>query len=75
MTAAEPLVVYRCSKCGKWSHAQRMPKRHKVHTTDPAEDDVILEELPGYEAETGAYDPGFYVACGPFEAYEAVKVS
>jgi hypothetical protein len=68
-------LIYRCERCGKWSHAQRKPRHHKRFSSEPADDDVILDEIEGYEPETGAYSPRFYVACGPFAIYSAKKVA
>jgi hypothetical protein len=56
--------MYRCSTCGKWSHAKRQPKSHKRW---------VREGEPGYQAELAepqAWDDesaaGHLIDCGPF---------
>ena len=44
MTGA--VTLWRCSKCGKWSHAQRRPKRHERYIREDDIPDVDWRE-PG----------------------------
>lgn len=64
-------TAYRCTRCGKWSHALRKPKQHKRFTREqPEETDVVLEYMPpsfGYEGPNA--DDGYLIACGPFQTY------
>lgn len=71
--------LWRCAECGKWSHAQRQPKRHlrfvqnegqgappdnKVHEVVEA----VYSHVNGTES-----DGGWFVYCGPFEAWTAER--
>lgn len=48
--------LYRCRKCGKWSHAKRKPKKH----------------LRGYVFADTDYGPDIrYEDCGPFDYWSA----
>jgi hypothetical protein len=73
------VIIYRCSKCGKWSHAQRKPKAHQRLIRDEGQETPpnVVEALePTYDHMNGfSDDGGWYVACGPFDTYEAVKVA
>jgi hypothetical protein len=73
------LLVYRCTKCGKWSHAQRNPKRHCRFERDEGQEapaEVISYEPPTYDHLNGFSDTGgWYVYCGPFDTYEVRKVA
>lgn len=65
--------AWRCDACGKWSHAVRRPKRHRVVVVnEPAEDTTVLEyHAPSLDPDD--YD-AWVVACGPFVRYEARRV-
>jgi hypothetical protein len=61
--------MYRCTTCGKWSHAKRQPRSHKRW---------VREDEPGYDPERALsqawYDDspsGHLVDCGPFVPYVA----
>lgn len=78
---SEPTIgtfrLFRCSQCGKWSHAARMPKHHQRFVRDEPEEGirVLREEPPVYERDGTGDDGGYLIACGPFETYEARKVT
>jgi hypothetical protein len=77
MSAAETLTIWRCTSCGKWSHAVRCPKFHQRWTPDePGEDERVLRyEPPSYDREGNGDDGGYVVACGPFEAWAATRAA
>jgi len=67
----ESETIYRCEKCGKWSHAKRKPKWHQRFVYDEPEnlEDIISEEDPfGEEISSG-----WFVKCGPFSTWYAAK--
>lgn len=68
-------VAWRCSTCGKWSHAQRRPKWHRRWTQEePPEGTVVIEHLePSYDHYSN-YEPDYWIVqCGPFEKYLLMK--
>lgn len=76
--------MWRCSTCGKWSHAKRRPKGHArwIPASDKAPEyepvEKVLSYEPGsvYDHLTGESDPGgWMVECGPFEEWHAERVS
>lgn len=75
------IKLWRCSECGKWSHAKRKPKFHRKHTEDfdDLPDDKVIDIESGYRSPWNRDDPDYYqtaeVKCGPFDEYEAVKKS
>lgn len=68
----DPIVqIWRCSKCGKWSHAKTQPKKHQrwVDEHDPLFDP---DKDESFMDGTGEYSPsGHFVDCGPFTPYVA----
>jgi hypothetical protein len=68
------VTLWRCSQCGKWSHAKRRPKHHERAVYDEPVDSVrVLRVEPSvFEMDTGA--PSFILACGPFDEYRAEAV-
>jgi hypothetical protein len=68
------LIMYRCSTCGKWSHAQRRPKSHRRFVRDEGQGEPS-GAVEYVEGEPLVDDPGgWMVVCGPFEPFQAVKV-
>lgn len=61
---ADQALLWRCVKCGKWSHAQKKPQSHKRYTEHPKPDETIVS----YD-HFG--DGGSFVSCGPFEPWIA----
>jgi len=66
--------IFRCSKCGKWSHAKKQPKKHTrwVYAGEPEFDESKAEpdhydHLNGFSEHTRAHA----VDCGPFVPYIA----
>jgi hypothetical protein len=61
--------MWRCTACGKWSHAVRRPKYHRVTVVDEPAEGTALEYL------AASLDPddqdAWVVPCGPFVRYEA----
>lgn len=75
------MMMWRCSACGKWSHAQRKPKHHQrwvsgsTHTEPPVGATVTQEVEPIYDHLNGfTSDGGWFVECGPFEEWRAERV-
>lgn len=52
-------TLWRCRKCGKWSHAKRDPRRHKRWHA--------AERYDG----TRSGDTGWFTWCGPFDRWTA----
>jgi hypothetical protein len=74
--ATQPTIaerLWRCSSCGKWSHAKRKPPRHERAKWAPEETDVVIRAADGRD-EDGGPATFWWVACGPFEEWEAWKV-
>lgn len=75
------MKLYRCMKCGKWSHAKKRPTSHRrwVREGDPDYREALNENTlygpylddPGFEYQ----EPGHRIACGPFETWLAEKVA
>lgn len=58
------MKLWRCENCGKWSHAQRQPKRHQrfISAADMAEDQYVdakasmeVNDLPVFRFEEPWY--------------------
>lgn len=68
------IVMWRCTRCGKWSHAKQQPKIHQRFVRSIGPDDRVLATFPPvygmYESDD---DGGFTIACGPFEKWVATK--
>lgn len=65
--------IYRCTNCGKWSHAKRMPKKHQRTVWEGGpEYDPALNENDGYDHMNGFHPGAHYVDCGPFEEWVAI---
>lgn len=67
--------LFRCTKCEKWSHAQRMPKSHKrwVYYGEPEFDELKSEGVSYDYAGNEIGTEGHFVDCGPFETWYAVR--
>ncbi|WBB94226.1 hypothetical protein [Verrucosispora sp. WMMC514] len=70
----EVVTLWRCTVCGKWSHAQRRPKTHERYVVTGTE---IVTEMESWD--TGAYidievPAGGFQPCGPFARWEARRV-
>lgn len=68
-------IIYKCETCGKWSHAQRKPKRHqRIVSEEPSDSSIIVEYLPAAYDHMNGYtgDDGWTIWCGPFITYYAV---
>jgi hypothetical protein len=63
-------VLWRCSKCQKWSHAQDKPPKHQrwVKPSDPEFDWGRSESRFEHNVP-----PGHYVDCGPFDEWFAYR--
>lgn len=71
---AEQVRIFRCSVCGKWSHALKQPKTHRrwVNEGEPGYDESKAE--PAHYDHLNGYDEspaGHLIACGPFIPYIA----
>ena len=73
--------MWRCSTCGKWSHAQQRPKAHQrwISAWDkPADyepEERVLRFDPGMSFDDRDDPGGWMVECGPFEEWHAERVS
>lgn len=70
---AAAVALWRCTTCGKWSHAKRQPKAHKRWVQSGS---VTIADR---EPDTGAWfdvdvPDGDYQPCGPFAAWTAHPV-
>lgn len=65
--------LYRCSVCGKWSHAQKQPKQHKRWVREGEDGfDPDKAEPPLYDGYGSMLQPeGHGIDCGPFEPWIA----
>lgn len=59
--------AWQCTRCGKWSHAQRKPKHHLRWTEDPLPEDIVTQE-PHYTGDPDAIEK-WEIKCGPFAAF------
>lgn len=69
--------LWRCTECGKWSHAKRKPSRHERRVNDDLgtdEPETVIRAVEGWDPETGPELVGWIVPCGPFEAWVASPV-
>lgn len=67
-------TLFRCTKCLKWSHARKQPRKHQrwVNRTEP-EFEQELSEGAVYDYQGGMLkDEGHFVDCGPFTSYIAI---
>lgn len=79
MTEHKPCcdLIYRCTACGKWSHAKRKPKHHQRFISaddfDGPGDWPVLSVAEGFTDYTSGEGTsgGWWIACGPFETWEA----
>ena len=65
----DSVQIYRCTTCGKWSHAKKQPKKHQR---------TIWEGQPGFDPDLAEPEPWDYdgplvnyVECGPFTPFIA----
>lgn len=57
-------TMWRCTECGKWSHAKRKPHHHEVFTlSEPDDESKILR------CEQDDWATGYVVACGERDDY------
>lgn len=79
MTTLTEMTVYRCTTCGKWSHAKTRPLSHQrfVSGDEIAPDSaIVIREIPASFGHGESYDPGgWMVRCGPFETWRAERVA
>jgi hypothetical protein len=71
---AEQVRMFRCSICGKWSHAKKQPKKHArwVNEGEPGFDESRV--APAYYDHLTGYDEspaGHQIDCGPLIPYIA----
>jgi hypothetical protein len=71
----ETIRLWRCTRCGKWSHAKRQPKQHRRFMRAEPDDCSVIERVePTYSHLAGFEDEGgVIVACGPFEMWIATR--
>lgn len=69
--------IFRCTQCGKWSHAARAPKCHKRYVRDLDELDRLGIELAYNDLDDHEtfFEDGAFIDCGPFETWLAEKVA
>jgi hypothetical protein len=70
------VTLWRCSRCGKWSHAAKRPKYHqRALFTEPRESDEVISHDEGYfSARDGESSPEvWWIKCGPFETWTATE--
>ena len=78
---SDVVQMWRCTCCGKWSHAQKRPKVHQrwISAWDkPAEyepTEMVISFDPGMSFESHDDPGGWMVECGPFEEWHAERVS
>ena len=69
-------VMWRCTKCGTWSHAKRMPRYHQRFVQDAPDDESLIIDYDHdeYDHMNGqTREGGYWIKCGPFERWLAVK--
>ena len=70
----DQVQIFRCSTCGKWSHAKKQPTKHHrwVREGDPDYDPMVVGQVH-YDHMNGFSDtpPGHHVDCGPFVPFVA----
>jgi hypothetical protein len=80
---SDVVQMWRCTSCGKWSHAVRRPKKHTrfISEADQPYDYEPTETIISYEPGMSDYISGestaggWMVECGPFEEWHAERVS
>ncbi|MBM0275348.1 hypothetical protein [Micromonospora tarensis] len=63
-TARGAVKLWRCTKCGKWSHAKRKPKQHQRFV-------ATGRTVVGWAGEPVYGPDGEFQACGPFAEWVA----
>jgi hypothetical protein len=63
--------LWRCEACGKWSHAKRRPKSHRVETAEWREWIAHREEDNPWSHIGMGEEPEQFRACGPFAEWSA----
>ena len=76
---AATVVLWRCSTCGKWSHAERRPSSHQrwiPRESGLPQGSVVVGEVEPYGTshEEPGDDGGWMVRCGPFAEWHARQV-
>lgn len=69
----ESVQLWRCTVCGKWSHAKTQPRKHQRWVTEgqPGYDSSLVE-AGAYDHINGFTDPGGHpLDCGPFTPFVA----
>lgn len=78
MPVEQPVYVWRCSVCGKWSHARKRPRSHQrmvaAEQGRPVDLEVIEEVASWSTPEGQTIHGGWLVRCGPFDTYEARRL-
>lgn len=71
------MELFRCSVCGKWSHAQKKPKTHQRWVVEGSKEfNKSLGEGPVYDYQGSLLkSDGHFVTCGPFDTYIAFTES
>lgn len=72
-------TLWRCTTCGKWSHAKKRPKWHErfvpLSFGMPDSRLIIDEDFGDYDHINGTTrEGGWTIQCGPFEQWSAVRV-
>lgn len=77
--STEAVSLWRCEQCGKWSHAQRQPKKHQRFLgADKHREPAQFNSFePGYYSEYSCDESpgGWWIDCGPLAEYRAERVS
>lgn len=73
--STEQIDMWRCTQCGKWSHAKRKPKTHRRWVDEEPEDESTVTDYDdGFVPPDGDYAERWEIACGPFAHYRATEV-
>lgn len=72
---SDVVKLWRCTRCDKWSHAQRCPKQHRRFMRDEPDDLPIIERVESTYSHMAGDEgaSGVIVSCGPFEAWTATR--
>lgn len=67
--------LWRCVRCGKWSHAKRKPQFHQRPVFEEPQGETVIRHEQGY-GEYGEYESTdvWYIACGNFAEYIAIPL-
>jgi len=70
----EPVTLWRCSACGKWSHAVKRPKNHQRAVFDEPAEGVEIVNHEAYFGGGEYSEPSpevWWIKCGPFDEWAA----